>query len=256
MIALTSGQNGTWAGQTPTRLPTTQCIRDIIEGTTQSAAHVHPQSTDRFTSLRCQLILLLVLTTPAVCSSQPVNAFALLPTNHISTSVNTIPLSNERPRSNRWKLEVAGVFFREAWDLNRQRERPVGGVILFARSLKPNWAIGVETTLLHVSQKPGPNIFLPAWSLMLRRDLFRFGIFSVFAEGSGGLSYASDRVPARGTQFNLVSQLGMGLLGRISPRGRLVTSVRWLHLSNNGLNGSSRNPDIQAVGLYLGWRLP
>ena len=226
------------------------------QGTTQSAAHVHPQGTDRFTSLRCQLILLLVLTTPAVCSSQPVNAVALLPTNHISPSVNTNPLSNEQPRSDRWKLEVAGVFFREAWDLNHQRERPVGGVILFARNLKPNWAIGVETTLLHVSQKSGPSIFLPAWSLMLRRDLFRFGIFSVFAEGSGGLSYASDRVPARGTQFNLVSQLGMGLLGRVSPRGRLVTSVRWLHLSNNGLNGSSRNPDIQAVGLYLGWRLP
>ena len=213
------------------------------------------QSASLLTSLRNWSFLLVLLTTPAVCESQPVNTVSSPLFRQTSPLINVRSLDDERARSQAWQLEVIGVLFREVWDLNHGREQPLGGAIRFTRHLKPNWAFGFETALLHVSQNLSPHIFLPAWSFMLQRHLFQVGAITVLAEGSGGLSYASDRVPARGTRFNVVSQLGIGLLGDINPKARLVTGVRWLHLSNNGLGGNG-NPDIQAIGLYFGWRLP
>ena len=221
----------------------------------------HPPEQARFqdasplTSLRIWSILLVLLTSPAVCESQSVNIIDRPVFKPTPTSINFRSLDDERSHSHPWQLEIIGSLFREAWDLNHGREQPIGGAIRFTRNLRPYWSIGFEAALLHVSRNLSPHIFLPAWSFMLQRNLFRVGATTVIAEGSGGLSYASDRVPARGTRFNLISQLGIGLLGNVNPKGRLVTGVRWLHLSNNGLGGNG-NPDIQAIGVYFGWRLP
>jgi len=111
----------------------------------------------------------------------------------------------------RWHLEVTGGFFLEAWDLNLYKEQLIGGAISFSRQITPSWTVGIETSLLHVNQEPIGDVFLPALSLMLRWSAFRVGETSVFLEGGGGLSYASNEVPNRGTRLNLVSQTGVGL---------------------------------------------
>jgi hypothetical protein len=121
--------------------------------------------------------------------------------------------------------------------------------------MTPRWTLGVETSLLHVNQQPLGDVFLPALSVMLRWRALRFGDTSLYVEGGGGASYASNEVPNRGTRFNLVSQTGVGFSRALNPQIDLVGGLRWLHLSNNGLDGSARNPDIQALGLYVGWRL-
>ena len=41
----------------------------------------------------------------------------------------------------------------------------------------------------------------------------------------------------------------------MSSRIDLVGGLRWLHVSNNSLHGRDHNPDIQALGLYVGWRV-
>ena len=155
----------------------------------------------------------------------------------------------------RWHLEVTGGFFLEAWDLNLYQEQLIGGAISFSRQITPSWTVGIETSLLHVNQEPIGDVFLPALSLMLRWSAFRVGETSVFLEGGGGLSYASNEVPNRGTRLNLVSQTGVGLERPLSSRIGLVGGLRWLHVSNNSLNGRDHNPDIQALGLYIGWRV-
>ena len=155
----------------------------------------------------------------------------------------------------RWHLEVTGGFFLEAWDLNLYKEQLIGGAISFSRQITPSWTVGIETSLLQVNQEPIGDVFLPALSLMLRWSAFRVGETSVFLEGGGGLSYASNEVPNRGTRLNLVSQTGVGLERPLSSRIGLVGGLRWLHVSNNSLNGRDHNPDIQALGLYIGWRV-
>ena len=155
----------------------------------------------------------------------------------------------------RWHLEVTGGFFLEAWDLNLYKEQLIGGAISLSRQMTPSWTVGIETSLFHVNQEPIGDVFLPALSLMLRWSAFRVGETSVFLEGGGGLSYASNEVPNRGTRLNLVSQTGVGLERPLSSRIGLVGGLRWLHVSNNSLNGRDHNPDIQALGIYIGWRV-
>ena len=155
----------------------------------------------------------------------------------------------------RWQLELTGRFFLEVWDLNLYQEQLVGGAITLSRLLTPNWTLGVETSLLHVNQEPIGNVLLPAVTVMVRWSVFRVGETSVFLDGGGGASYASGEVPNRGTRFNLIFQSGVGLVRPLSPRIALVGGLRWLHVSNNSLHGRDHNPDIQALGLYIGWQV-
>lgn len=159
------------------------------------------------------------------------------------------------PVAERWRVELTGMFFREAWDMNASREHLLGASFGVARPLSPAWSVGVDTHLLHVNQTPAKDAFLPAGTVVFRWRPFRTGTTSWFVEGGGGVSYASDEVPNSGTRFNFVSQMGLGMTRAVRTDIELVGGLRWLHVSNNSLTGSARNPDIQAVGLYLGWRL-
>jgi hypothetical protein len=154
-----------------------------------------------------------------------------------------------------WAVELTGAFFLESWDMNRFREQLVGGAVSLFRQLSPRWAIGFEAQLLHVNQTPANNVLMPALNVMLRWTALELGQTSVFVEGGAGPTYATGRVPDHGTQFNIVAQTGVGLSRRLVSRVDMLGGARWLHLSNNGLAGRWRNPDIQALGLYIGWRV-
>ena len=204
--------------------------------------------------LRRGVILVLALAVPTSGAAQTANTAA-------DVAVGQPPLIDVgQPIGapddfDRWHLELTGGFFLEAWDLNLYKEQLIGGAISLSRQMTPNWTLGVETSLLHVNQEPIGDVFLPALSLMLRWSAFRVGETSVFLEGGGGVSYASNEVPNRGTRLNLVSQTGVGLERPLSSRIGLVSGLRWLHVSNNSLDGRDHNPDIQALGLYIGWRV-
>ena len=112
------------------------------------------QGANLLTSLRNWSILLVLLTSPAVCESQPVNTFASPLFKPTPPSTNVRSLDDDPVRSQAWQLEVIGAFFREAWDLNDGREHPLGGAIRFTRNLKPNWSIGFEAAFLQISHNP------------------------------------------------------------------------------------------------------
>ena len=189
------------------------------------------------------VILLLALAVPTVGAAQTPDVTGDVAVGQLP------PVDGARPIAgrDRWHLDLAGVFFLEAWELNRFQEQLLGGTVRVSRHMTPSWTLGVETSLLHVNQEPVGDVFLPALSLMLQRSAFRFGETSVFLEGGGGASYASNEVPDRGTRFNFVFQTGVGLVRPLSSGIDLVGGLRWLHVSNNGLAGRVHNPDIQAL---------
>jgi hypothetical protein len=39
---------------------------------------------------------------------------------------------------------------------------------------------------------------------------------------------------------------------RLRPGTHLLAGLRWIHVSNNGLAGRDRNPDIEAIGPQMG----
>ena len=154
-----------------------------------------------------------------------------------------------------WGVELAGSVFVESWDMNQFRERLGGAVVGVSRQMTSRWRLGLETNLLYVNQQPLGDVFLPSLCLMARVGMFEVGKTVVFAEVGAGASYASNEVPNHGTRFNLVSQTGVGVSRPVNARVDLVGGARWLHVSNNSLDGARRNPDIQAIGVYVGWRL-
>ena len=155
--------------------------------------------------------------------------------------------------SNGWNVEVSGQFLVEAWDLNVSKESLFGGTVGLGYALAERWQINAELSFLRVSQDTSYDVLLSAVSGIVRWRAYQDGPVSIFLEIGPGVSYASDEVPAGGTRFNLVLQAGGGMTYRLVPRVNLVGGLRWLHLSNNGLNGRDKNPDIQALGMYLGW---
>lgn len=94
----------------------------------------------------------------------------------------------------------------------------------------------------------------PAWLrgvLVGTRVRWGRGAAQPFIDVGVGLSDATQPVPPGGTRFNYLAVIGAGVA--VPRRGATWSAGgRWWHASNNGREGRSRNPDIQALGLMVG----
>jgi len=80
--------------------------------------------------------------------------------------------------------------------------------------------------------------------------------WSVFAEARFGLAGTFDDVPVNGTSFNFTPGAGVGYTREIGEGLRLITGVRWFHMSNARLTGNSNNPGLDSLMGYLGVMIP
>jgi hypothetical protein len=152
-------------------------------------------------------------------------------------------------------VEFAGERYREAWNYNLSDEDLSGGSATVWYPAGSRWSIGVETLLLWVTQERVPSTPLAGVVLLGRREFPR-GRMSYFVEGGCGGSYAARFTPGGGTRFNYIAGGSAGFIRRTGRTAEFVASFRFFHLSNGGLAGGSRNPDIEAFGVRLGMRLP
>jgi len=79
--------------------------------------------------------------------------------------------------------------------------------------------------------------------------------FSVFLEGGAGMLWTDDPFPAAGTHQNFTPQAGLGLTWDVGQRVRLLSGVRWHHISNADKTGEDRNPGYDGVMVYAGFNL-
>lgn len=154
-----------------------------------------------------------------------------------------------------WAVEVAGEIQREAWNYNVSDEDLFGGSASLWYPVGDRWSIGAEALVLWVHQERVPSTPLAGVALLTRRR-FPQRRFSYFVEGGGGLSYSARFVPQRGTRFNYIGEAAAGVIHPTSRHAHLTASFRFLHISNNGLAGRDRNPDIEAFGIRVGMMLP
>lgn len=150
-----------------------------------------------------------------------------------------------------WTLELGGEFTREAWNYNLSDEDLWGGSTSVWYRVTPGWSIGSEVLVIWVHQERVASTPIAGLSIAGRRA-FRTRRALYFAEVAGGLSYAARFVPQRGTRFNYLAEAGAGVIRPVGRGLQLVTALRWLHVSNSGVAGRSRNPDIQALGVRVG----
>jgi lipid A 3-O-deacylase PagL len=151
----------------------------------------------------------------------------------------------------RWHAEFAALAAAEAWNYNISREELLGLSQGLTYGLRDGLAVTATQRIYYVAQRAN-DAWVLGLTTGLRARVYRRGRLSVFADGAFGISDTSIATPPRGTRFNYLLVATAGTLVRVSPGVHVLSGLQLTHVSNNGLKGSSRNPDIEALGISLG----
>jgi len=105
--------------------------------------------------------------------------------------------------------------------------------------------------------QPGDNAFSGNASTVFRWHFMNEDRWSVFADVGIGLLASTDNVPSNGTSFNFTPRAALGYTRRIGTgQTRLVTGIRWLHISNAKIQGGDSNPGRDAPTVFFGVMIP
>lgn len=146
-----------------------------------------------------------------------------------------------------WHLELGGHGALETWNYNISHEEMVSIRTGLTYGLRDGLLLTVAWPLYYVDQR-GVDGYLLGATCGIRGRVYRRGKLAAFLEIEFGISEADTSVPPRGTRFNYLALGGAGATIRLRPGFHLLAGLKWVHVSNNGLAGRDRNPDIEAVG--------
>jgi len=151
----------------------------------------------------------------------------------------------------RWHFE--GMFHGalETWNYNVSHEELYGVTEGLTYGLKDGIVLTLSQHIYYVSQRANDS-WLLGLTCGFRGRVYRRGRSSVFIDGAVGISDAAIATPPRGTRFNYLALGGGGVTVRVHPRVHVVSTLQLIHVSNAGVKGPGRNPDIEAIGPSLG----
>jgi hypothetical protein len=150
-----------------------------------------------------------------------------------------------------WNFQLAAHSAFEIWNYNGNHEEMYGFVPGISYGLSDAVAFVVTFPMYYVDQR-GVDAAFQGISWGLRSRVYRRGRASIFFDVEVGVSYADTYTPPRGTRFNYLALGTVGTIVRVKRGLDLMAGVRLAHVSNNGLAGRDRNPDIEALGLHIG----
>ncbi len=150
-----------------------------------------------------------------------------------------------------WSAEFLVQAALEAWNYNPSHEELYGLSQGLTYAVRDGLAVIVRQRLYYVSQRRNDSRAL-GLSSGLRVRVYRRGRASGFLQVEFGIADAAVALPPGGTRFNYLAIGGGGLMMQMSGRIRAVASLEVIHISNAGLAGHDRNPDIEAIGPSLG----
>lgn len=150
-----------------------------------------------------------------------------------------------------WHLELTGHGALETWNYNTSHEEMLAIVSGITYGVGKGVVLKIESPLYRVWQR-GADAYLFGVTWGVRSRIYRRPRWSAFWEVQVGVSEGDTFVPPGGTRFNYLALGGAGLTMRVRPGVHAIAGLRWIHVSNNGLAGRQRNPDIEAVGPVAG----
>ena len=151
----------------------------------------------------------------------------------------------------RWRAEFLVEGALEAWNYNPSHEELFGLVQGVTYGLKDGLVMLVRQRLYYVSQRRNDSRALGI-TTGLRARLYRRGRTTGFVQFDLGISDGAVALPPGGTRFNYLAIGGAGVMVRLNDRLQLIGAVEVIHISNAGLAGPDRNPDIEAIGPTVG----
>ena len=149
-----------------------------------------------------------------------------------------------------WHLELGTHGAIETWNYNLSHENMLAATMGVSYGLRRNLALVLSAPLYYVEQR-GADAWLLGTTWGIRWRALEVSRLGIFVEVEVGLSRAELPAPPGGTRFNYLALGGGGVSLRLSRGAHLLSGLKWVHVSNNGLAGRHRNPDIEAVGPRL-----
>ncbi len=117
-----------------------------------------------------------------------------------------------------------------------------------------DFSIDVQAEAAWVSQ-PGDDAVGAGLAMLLRWHFLHFGEKgglqgTLYADVGIGFLVFNDPVPANASDFVFTPRAGVGASWVITDQTRLLTGVRWFHISN--AQTAQENPGLNALQLYAG----
>lgn len=112
------------------------------------------------------------------------------------------------------------------------------------------FALGVRLDGIGVGLRDTPATGGAGASILLRWHVLRRENWSLYLEGGCGLAYFSSPVPRGAARLNFTPECGVGCSLALTEKVRLLTGVRWYHISN--AQTASSNPGIDMLEIYVG----
>jgi hypothetical protein len=178
-------------------------------------------------------------------------ACLLNPTRLLAQTAAAPPVSDDPFARRSWNLELTSHVAFETWNYNTSREELYGMTVGLTYGLGKGIVLTARAPMYYVDQR-GVDGSLIGVTTGIRGRIYRYKAASFFWEVDVGISEADTIVPPRGTRFNYLAMGNAGATLRIAHGIHMLASMRLTHISNGGLAGRSRNPDIEAVGPQLG----
>jgi len=150
-----------------------------------------------------------------------------------------------------WHAEFALQAALEAWNYNPSHEELYGLAQGVTYGLRDGLVATARQRLYYVSQRRNDSRVL-GLTAGLRGRIFRRGQLSGFLQFDLGISDAAVAAPPGGTRFNYLALGGGGFIWQINRHVGAIATLEVIHISNAGIAGPDRNPDIEAIGPSLG----
>lgn len=148
--------------------------------------------------------------------------------------------------SRRW--QVHGAYIIQPDDVQNQASLVGLGVNTF---IVNDLSLNAELNGLYVRQR-GDDAIAANFNLLFQWHFYprEADDWSMYVDIGAGMLIATDRVPRDGSRFNFTPQMGGGLSFDLGNNTRLMTGLRWHHISNANLYAD--NPGRDSVMAYIG----
>ena len=150
-----------------------------------------------------------------------------------------------------WHFEADALVAFELWNYNISHEDLFGLNQTLGYAVGDGFVVRGGQRFAYVSQR-GQDAVLLGLAGGIRWRIGQRGRLTGFLQGDLGISYTAIATPPRGTRFNYLAIGGGGVMVRLTPRTYFTTTLLLTHVSNGGIEGRSRNPDIEALGPTVG----
>lgn len=159
-------------------------------------------------------------------------------------------------RQGEWRWVIYGGFADDLRRSDLQVNLNVGASYFVVDDLSVNFELGG----FYFDQEDRPtseDAFGANFALLFRWHIISRENWSFYTDGGGGFLIATEEVPDTGTIFNFTPQAGFGFSFDVGDEGaRLMTGVRWHHISNARMWGEDENPGRDAIMGYVGLSFP